>query len=108
MRRRLELLFAEQKASGGGDVRFGRIAAAAKQPWSVSPFRGGGRTAGREEGLVGALLWRLWQKGGGSRIKGEGFSEQEEEKEYKPPSRFLPLSRDLILPPPLLLLSFET
>ena len=105
----MRLLFAEQKASGGGSVIFGRIAAAAKQPWSVSPFRGGGRTAGREEGLVGALLWRLWQKGGGSRIKREGFSEQEEEeKEYKPPSRFLPLSRDLILPPSLLLLSFET
>ena len=39
----------------------------------------------------------------GRRIQRAG---KEEEKEYKPPSRFLPLSRDLILQ--LLLLSFET
>ena len=91
--RRLELLFAEQKASGGGGVIFGRIAAAAKQPWSVSPFRGGGRTAGREGGGLGwrsPLAFMAKGREEESRIKGEGFSEQEEEKEYKPPLKVPP------------------
>ena len=58
--------------------------------FAISRWRTDGGKGGRLGWRSPLAFMAKGREGGGNRIKGEGFSEQEEEKEYKPPLKVPP------------------